>query len=183
MPVRILIADDNAVFRTTLRQVLQAVDHWDIVEASDGQEAISKAAETLPNLIILDLAMPAKDGLAAAREISQLLPQIPIVMCTMHKSAHLETEALKSGVRKILSKSESSLLVETVRQLLPAAELPTDAVAAVPLPVAEPAVANVIQPLPIPDPAGDVTLLPAVPATPPETGTEPPAPPLPKNVA
>ena len=169
MPLRILIADDNATFRNTLRQVLQAVDHWEIVEAADGKEAISKAVETTPDVIVLDLAMPAKDGLAAARDISQLLPQIPIVMCTMHMSPHVEAEALKSGVRKIFSKSDSSLLVETIRQLLPASKAPAPVTA--------------VGPLAVPDLAADLTVLPDVPSTPPESNTEPPAPPLPKNVA
>jgi DNA-binding NarL/FixJ family response regulator len=120
MPLRILIADDNAVFRNTLRQVLSAVDHWDIVEARDGQEAVSKAAGTKPNVVILDLAMPVKDGLAAAREISQILPETPILMYTLHMTPHLHTEALKYGIRKVLSKSDSSPLIEAVKQFLPA---------------------------------------------------------------
>ena len=168
MPSRILIADDNVVFRTALRQVLQAVDHWDIIEASDGQEAISKAAETLPDVIVLDLAMPAKDGLAAAREISQLLPQIPIVMCTMHVSPHVESEAMKSGVRKVLSKSDSSLLIETVRQFLETPEISVPAAAVDPVILPEPNIAAV---------------LPALPSTPSEPTTDPPKEPLPKNVA
>src|ERR1700757_423903 len=120
MPLRILIADDNAVFRNTLRQLLQAADHWEVVEACDGQEAVTKAVETQPDLVILDLAMPVLDGLSAAREISKLRPETPLVMCTMHMSALVEDEAMKSGVRKVLSKSESSLLIETVRQLVAA---------------------------------------------------------------
>ena len=170
MPLRILIADDNAVFRTTLRRVLQAAASWDIVDASDGQEAVSKAVATLPDIIILDLAMPAKDGLAAAREISQLLPHTPIIMCTMHMTPYLEGEALKSGVRKILSKSDSNLLIETVRQLLPAAEAP-----AAPTPA--------IDPLPPPDATPSLSVARPAPGAPPDTNTEPPAPPLPKSVA
>jgi len=124
MPLRILIADDNAVFRAALRQLLQAVDHWELFEAQDGQEAVSKALEIQPNAVILDLAMPLKDGLAAAREISQILPQTPLLMCTMHNSPQVEAEALKAGIHKVLSKSESSLLVEAIRQLLRPAEAP-----------------------------------------------------------
>ena len=134
MPLRILIADDNAVFRTTLRQFLQGVEQWDIIEAKDGQEAVSKAAEGLPDVIVLDLAMPSKDGLAAAREISQMLPQIPIVMCTMHMSPHVESEALKSGIRRVLSKTDSCLLIETIRQFLPVRESVTPCPTPKPLP-------------------------------------------------
>ena len=127
MPLRILIADDNAVFRGALRQLLQAVDHWEVIEAQDGQEAVSKALEIQPNAVVLDLAMPLKDGLAAAREISQILPQTPLLMCTMHSSPQVETEALKAGIHKVLSKSESGVLVEALRQLLRPAEAPAPA--------------------------------------------------------
>jgi CheY-like chemotaxis protein len=122
MPLRILIADDNAVFRTALRQLLEGVDYWQVVEAQDGQEAVTRALEIHPDIIILDLAMPVKDGLAAAREISQIIPKTPILMCTMHSSAQVETEAMKAGICKVLSKSESSLVIEAVRQLLPPPE-------------------------------------------------------------
>lgn len=170
MPSRILIVDDNAVFRGTLRQVLERVDHWDIVEAQDGQEAVSKAVETRPNVVILDLAMPVRDGLSAAREISQLFPNLPIVMCTMHMSSHVEGEALRSGVRKVLSKSNSSLLIDSVRQFL-----------AVP---ATPAAADlVIDSIPPPPPADALNVAPAVPTTPAEAVAEPPAPSQPKSVA
>lgn len=170
MSSRILIVDDNAVFRGTLRQVLQGVDHWDIVEAENGQQAISKAVETSPDVVILDLAMPVKDGLAAAREISQLLPDIPIVMCTMHMSPHLEGEALRSGVRQVFSKSDSALLIEAVRQFLPVPEKPAPA---------DP----VMNPIPPPPPADALAAAPDVSTTPAEAVTEPPSPTQPKNVA
>lgn len=118
MQPRILIADDNAIFRKALRQLLERADHWEVVEAQTGDEAVTKSVETRPNVVILDLAMPDKDGLAAAREISTLLPATPILMCTMQMSTLVQTEALKSGIRKVLSKTDSSLLVMAVRQLL-----------------------------------------------------------------
>jgi len=119
MPTRILIADDNPLYRRTLKLLLESVDHWEIIEAHDGDEAVRKSLETNPDVIVLDLVMPVKDGLAAAREISQVLPQTPILMCTMHASAQLEIEAQKSGVRQLISKSESSVIVPVIRQLLP----------------------------------------------------------------
>src|SRR5215831_7102287 len=115
MPQRILIADDNATYRKALRQLLGGVDHWEIIEAAEGQEAVTKSIETRPDLILLDLAMPVKDGLAAAREISQLLPGTPILMCTMHSSAQVETEAQKSGIRQVLSKTDSKLILPAIR--------------------------------------------------------------------
>lgn len=133
MPTRILIADDNPIFRTALRHVLEASDSWEIIETRDGQEAVTKAVETRPDLIVLDLAMPVKDGLAAAREISKLLPDLPILMCTMHASPPVELEARKSGVRQLISKSESIEIVAAIRQLIARTSQPNaNAVAALP---------------------------------------------------
>jgi CheY-like chemotaxis protein len=120
MPPRILIADDNLLVRTTLRHLLESLQACEIIEAHDGQEAVARALEIPPDLAILDLAMPGVDGLSAARQISQALPTLPIVMYTMHWSSHLEVEALKYGVRKLVSKTQSRLLVSTVQELLAA---------------------------------------------------------------
>jgi DNA-binding NarL/FixJ family response regulator len=118
MPARILICDDNPVFRKALRRVLESADHWEIVEAHDGEDALSTFQEIHPDLVILDLAMPVRDGLSAAREISKLSSEVPIFLYTMHNSPQLELEARKAGIRKTLSKSDSGLLIATIRQLL-----------------------------------------------------------------
>jgi DNA-binding NarL/FixJ family response regulator len=169
MPPRILIADDNAIFRRSLRQLLEGADHWEIVEAKSGEEAVTKSVETRPNVIILDLAMPGKDGLAAARDISASLPETPILMCTMHMSPLVEVEALKSGIRKVLYKADSSLLVPAIRQLLdpepPSNESPTAEIILPPAAASNPA-------LPAP-----------LPTAPTEAADEAVPPSLPTNVA
>jgi len=138
MPQRILIADDNPTFRKALRQLLEGADHWEIIEAAEGQEAVRRAAEVRPDVIVLDLAMPMKDGLSAAREISQLLPDTPILMCTMHASAQVETEAQKSGIRQVLSKTESNLILPAIRQWLKPPQLPIQDSAAPPVSIVAP---------------------------------------------
>lgn len=169
MPIRILIADDNEVFRKALRQLLEGVDHWEIFEAHDGQEAISKAVQSRPNVIILDLAMPVKDGLSSAKEISALLPETPILMCTMHMAPHLEAEARKAGVRELFSKSDSALLVPAIHQLLGSGSSQSS-----------PLIAESIPPPPIPSTASP---LPEAPGPVPSGEPVLPSPPLPKNVA
>lgn len=141
MPPRILIADDNPTFRKALRQLLQGVDHWEIIEAAEGQEAVTKSVETRPDLVLLDLAMPVKDGFTAAREISQLLPGTPILMCTMHASALVEAEAQKSGIRQVLSKTNSTVILPAIRQWLTLPEPPIQDSAAAPVPIGVPALA------------------------------------------
>jgi len=120
MPARILIADDNPAVRTALRQLLQGLDHPQIIEAKDGKEAIDLALEQHPDAVILDLAMPVMDGLTSAREMSKLLPDLPIVMCTMHWSPQLELEGQKHGVRTVVPKSNANLLLSVMQQFLAA---------------------------------------------------------------
>lgn len=136
MQARILIADDNPAVRRTLRLLLQSVDHWEVSEAEDGQAAIARALELRPQVVILDLAMPVLDGLNAAREISKALPDTPILMYTMHWTPALELAALKFGVHKLISKSESGALVAAVQELLGAKPELTQTTSAEPLPTA-----------------------------------------------
>lgn len=119
MPIRILIADDNVSVRAAMRQVLQGLDeHWEITEAEDGKDAVAQARALKPDLVILDLIMPGGDGLTASREISDLLPGIPILMHTLYMSPQVEFEAGKAGVRKVVPKSESSVLVSAIQDVL-----------------------------------------------------------------
>jgi len=117
---RVLIADDSPAVRRTLRHLLQAGNAWEIVDAENGKTAIARALEFRPDVIILDLAMPVMDGLSAAREISKALPQAAILMYTMHSTPHLEQEAQKCGVRKLVSKSEGAILLSEVHDILAA---------------------------------------------------------------
>jgi len=169
MPPRILIADDNVIFRKALRQLLEGADHWEIVEVPDGDQAITKSVETRPNVIILDLAMPSKDGFAAARDISVLLPTTPILMCTMHTSPHVDAEALKSGIRQVFSKTDSALIVPAIRQLLNP-EPPTDEATSI----------ETTAPAVVSDP---LVSAPASEAAPTEAATDPAPPKSPQNAA
>ncbi|HEV2396486.1 MAG TPA: response regulator transcription factor [Candidatus Sulfotelmatobacter sp.] len=142
---RVLIADDNPLFRKALRNLLE-LGHYEVIEANDGQEAVTKTLKNRPDLVILDLAMPVMDGLAAAREISKLLPEIPVLMCTMHSSPQMDLEARKAGARKVIAKVHSALILQEVQQWLPgsasppASEAPslTAAQSPLPSPIADP---------------------------------------------
>ena len=169
MPPRILIADDNAIFRKTLRHLLERVEHWEILEAEGGEEAVTKSVETRPDVIVLDLAMPDKHGLAAAQEISALLPDTPILMYTMHISRHVESEARRSGIQKVLSKSDSGSLLPTIRQLLKAEPPSSQSVAA-----------ETILPPVAPESSVAASISAAAPS---ESARDPVPPPSPKRVA
>ena len=108
MPFRILIADDHRAVRTVLRALIESHKDWQVCgEAVNGFEAVAKAGELKPDLVILDLAMPIMDGVRAAREISNSAPTLPILMHTMYDgSSTLVLEAKKAGVARVVSKGE-----------------------------------------------------------------------------
>jgi CheY-like chemotaxis protein len=102
-----------------MRHVLEGLDEcWEVIEAEDGLDAVAKAQESRPNLVILDLAMPQADGLTASRALAKLLPDVPILMHTLYSSPEVELEAGKVGVRKVVPKSESSVLVSAIQDIL-----------------------------------------------------------------
>jgi DNA-binding NarL/FixJ family response regulator len=119
MPTQILIADDNALVRNALRHVLESTADWHVIEAENGEEAIARAEESKPDLIILDLAMPQMDGLRTARALLKIMPEVPILIHTLYWSPRVQVEATKIGVRKVVAKSESGVLIAAVRELLP----------------------------------------------------------------
>jgi DNA-binding NarL/FixJ family response regulator len=92
-----------------LRVLLETHEGWHVCgEAENGVEAVAKASELRPDVIILDLAMPVMDGLRATREISAALPGVPILIHTLHNAPGVELEAKKSGARRIINKTESA---------------------------------------------------------------------------
>lgn len=118
MAKRILIADDNEPMLRAVRVLLESNPNWKICgEAMDGREAVAKAVELHPDLIILDVVMPRMDGLTAATEIHKLLPTIPIVMHTSYGSL-LDRGANAHGIRRIVDKATPGALVLTVEEML-----------------------------------------------------------------
>jgi len=118
---RILIADDNAVVRTTLKALLETQAGWYVCgDVTNGLEAVQKAAELKPDLIILDLAMPEMNGLQAASQISSVSPGLPILIYTNYAfSPETKLDAMKSGVREIINKCASpGQLISAVETLL-----------------------------------------------------------------
>jgi len=116
---RILVVDDNAAMRRSLRSLLETHDGWKVCdEASDGREAVAKFDKDKFDVIVLDLQMPVMNGLSAAKAITSLSPDTPILMVTMHDSPQLAEEARKSGSRGICAKSDSDCVVEGVTTIL-----------------------------------------------------------------
>ncbi len=123
--LRILIADDHAVIRIAVRQILEAHEGWTVCcEARDGLEAIEKAQQCKPDLVLLDFSMPHISGLLAAARISELLPGIPIVMLTLFDSPYLRDEAKNVGILQVISKSDVHSLTAAIEALLPTTRTP-----------------------------------------------------------
>jgi len=120
MAARILIADDHEYVLRGLRSLL-AKPGWEICgEAVDGSEAVARAAELRPDVIVLDLFMPRMDGLKAAQAIRRVLPTVPIVLHTLYGTAQVEVEANKLGILRVVDKTQPGMLLSAVEELLSA---------------------------------------------------------------
>jgi DNA-binding NarL/FixJ family response regulator len=119
VPTRILIADDHKSAIREIRTLLGANPGWEVCgEAADGQEALARANETHPDVIVLDFAMPVMNGLIAAQEITKVQPTVPIVLHTLYNSPQVELEAKRHGIRKVVEKTHSGALVSAIRELV-----------------------------------------------------------------
>lgn len=118
MRARILVADDHPLVRIALRNVLENAGPWEVIEATDGEEAIAQAQAARPDLVILDLAMPVMDGFTAVALLKKILPDAPILVHTLYFSPLVVKKALKAGARKVVPKSNSAMIVAAVQELL-----------------------------------------------------------------
>ncbi|MCK6579395.1 MAG: response regulator transcription factor [Anaerolineae bacterium] len=114
--IRVLLADDHALFREGLVGIISAQPGMEVVgEASDGLEALVKARELAPDLILMDIGMPGCDGLEATRYIKRELPAVVIVILTVHDEEEKLFEAIKNGAQGYLLKNiRSHTMLELV---------------------------------------------------------------------
>jgi DNA-binding NarL/FixJ family response regulator len=106
---RILIVDDHVLFREGLRNIIQRWNDFEVVgEASNGLEALSLAKELLPDIILMDIAMPVMDGIESTKQIANELPSICIVMLTTSEEEEDLLNAIKVGAQGYLLKDTPS---------------------------------------------------------------------------
>src|SRR6266851_2309128 len=107
--LRLLIADDHEIFRAGLRWLLELQPGWQVVaEASNGREAVTKAAETRPDVALMDIGMPVLNGLDAAHEIVQNGARTKIVMLTVYDSDAMIHKVLACGARGYVFKTDAA---------------------------------------------------------------------------
>ncbi len=115
-----MVVDDNPSIRRALKTILEFTDGWVVCgEAVDGRDGIEKAKFLNPDLIVLDVSMPVMNGLEAARVLHQIMPEVPLILCSLHTDEVLRKEATDAGVTAVISKAQNmQTLIYKARELL-----------------------------------------------------------------
>jgi DNA-binding NarL/FixJ family response regulator len=117
--IRVLIADDHEAVRKGIRAILASANIDVCGEAANGSEAVTRAMELKPDLVILDLTMPVMGGFEAATALSRTLPKVPLLFYSIHEGAQLIKEAKRIGVRGFVNKNRiSDTLLDAVSVLV-----------------------------------------------------------------
>ncbi len=118
-PVRVMLVDDHQIMLDGLRKLLEGSGTFEIVGVTrDGDEAVAMACDLKPDVIIMDVLMPGKDGIDACREITEMVPTAHVLMLTASNEDDAVIEAISAGATGYLRKlSGSQKLLETIRDV------------------------------------------------------------------
>jgi DNA-binding NarL/FixJ family response regulator len=115
----VLLVDDSAPIRQSLRRAFEQAGWRVCGEAGNGREAIAKAGDLHPQVVVLDLAMPEMNGITAARILKRTLPELPLILFTMYGDVFDADEANSVGISAVFSKTEPvAPLLEKARSLV-----------------------------------------------------------------
>ena len=103
--IRILLAEDHSIVRAGLRRIIEDSGDIEVVaEAADGQEAMQKVHETMPDVAVVDISMPGLDGLEVISQIHHYYPKMPVLVLTMHEEEQYVFRAISAGAKGYLTK-------------------------------------------------------------------------------
>lgn len=119
MPIRVLIADDHAVVRSGLRALLRIDRGIEVVgEAANGVETLNLAEALRPDVVLLDVTMPPENGLQTARQLKERLPELFVLILTMHEDEGLLHEALRVGASGyVIKRAEESEILHAIHSV------------------------------------------------------------------
>ncbi len=117
--IKVLIADDHAIVRMGLASLLSTSKALEVVgEAYDGEDAVRKALKLKPDVIIMDLVMPRKDGVATTAELHERIPQTQVLILTTFSSSENIARALKAGaLGAVLKSSSNDELIDAIQKV------------------------------------------------------------------
>ena len=117
--IRVLIVDDHAILRDGIRSLLERQNDITVVgEAVDGREALARVSELLPDIILMDIAMPEIDGIEATHQIKNLYPEVKVLILTQYDSQEYIEPLLKAGASGYVLKNSGGLeLVSAIRHV------------------------------------------------------------------
>lgn len=119
MAKKIMLVDDAAFMRMMIKDTLSKNGYTDIVEANNGQVAVSTYSAEKPDLVIMDITMPVMDGLEALRQIKQMDPGANIIMCSAMGQEAMVVDALKQGAKDFIVKPfKPDRIMKTVKSIL-----------------------------------------------------------------
>lgn len=116
---KILIVDDAIFMRKVIKELLEENDYTDIIEAEDGVEAVEMYKEHNPDLVIMDITMPALDGIGTVKEIKKFDKNASILMCSAMGQESIVQESLVQGAKEFVVKPfKPERLMKSVKKLL-----------------------------------------------------------------
>ncbi|MEE9399144.1 MAG: response regulator transcription factor [Dehalococcoidales bacterium] len=115
--IRVLLADDHLILREGIRSLLEKVPDIEMIgEADDGNEAIAKVEQLLPDVVLMDITMPGVNGLEATQQIKRAHPSVKVLILTMHETDQYLSEMLEAGASGYVVKTTtSSELISAIR--------------------------------------------------------------------
>ena len=126
--IKVLLADDHSIVRAGLRRIVEESGDMEVIaEAADGREAIQQTHKQLPDVAVIDISMPALDGLEVISQLRNYYPKLPILILTMHEEGQYVVRAIEAGAMGYITKqSAPEQLVKAIRKVHSGSRFVTD---------------------------------------------------------